>query len=507
MVTRRIWVAMILVALAPMLMRLALLPWWRIPRPTIHDEFSYLYAADTFASGRLTNPAHPLWHFFEVPHVVVQPRMFSKYPPAQGMILALGQVLFGDPWFGVWLSAGVLCAAVYWMLLARVAREWALLGAVIVGSHVGLAGYWMNSFWGGNVAASAGALAIGAYLRLRTSPCPVWAALFSAGWIILAASRPYEGAVLLALPLAVSLLWRGLPWRTFAAGATVAILGGVALGVYNLAVTGQAWKLPYSVYYEQYSYVPNIYLLPLGSPPPYRQEALAMAMKFDEEVYRTMRSRQGVARLLEEWWIIARESVPRPLLLALAVFLFTGALTGSARWILALLGLGIFGLSVETFLFPHYFAPFFPLLILLVVLAIGHLRHRPRGQLYVVLLLAAAGVHQLFVLRIAARRPSLENMVVLRPQLEAYLRETYEEHLIFVRDEFLSSKIRSSWIYNRADMDTSPVIWAADLGEEENRKLIAMYPRRKAWLLPVRLPIRLEPYGAPDPLRQPVTIE
>src|SRR5467141_3732589 len=72
-----------------MAIRVSLLPLLPVPAPGIHDEFSYLLMADTFAHGRLANPTHPMWLSFETFHVNWFPTYSSMYPPAQGAALAL----------------------------------------------------------------------------------------------------------------------------------------------------------------------------------------------------------------------------------------------------------------------------------------------------------------------------------------------------------------------------------------------------------------------------------
>ena len=237
------------------LARLALLPWMPVPQPKVHDEFSYLLAADTFAHARLANPPHPLWIFFDTFHVIQHPTYASMYPPAQGMVLALGKV-FGNPWIGVLLSVAAMCMAITWMLQGWMPPEWAMLGGVLILFRVGLFSYWMNSYWGGAVAATGAALVLGALPRIWECQRPRDAVIFAVGAGLLATSRPVEG-VIFFIPLGSALVWwvlrqKGAPRyacvkRLLLPVASILLCVAGFIGFYNWRVTGSPVVFPHFI--------------------------------------------------------------------------------------------------------------------------------------------------------------------------------------------------------------------------------------------------------------------
>ena len=278
---RRRGLAVVTVGVTALALRAALLPNEPIPRPALNDEFSYLLMADTFAHGRLTNPTHPMSEHFETFHVNQKPTYGSMYYPAQGLILALGQKLLGDPYWGVWLSSGLMCAAFCWALQGWVPASWALLGGVLAIIRLGTFSYWANSYWGGAVAALGGALVLGAFPRIRRWHRIRDALVLAVGLAILGNSRPYE-SLFFSAPILIALTpslfkrktSRQMIRRVLLPLSAILLITISAMGFYFWRCTGSPLRTPYVVSARTYEVAPFFPWQSLRPVPQYRNATL-----------------------------------------------------------------------------------------------------------------------------------------------------------------------------------------------------------------------------------------
>ena len=484
-----------------------------VPLPSVHDEFSYLLAADTFAHGRLTNPPHPFWIHFEAPHVLQQPTYMSKYPPVQGLVMAAGQVALGHPIAGVWLSAALACGALTWMLAGWMPGRWALAGGLLSIVHP-LTVIWTQGYWGGLVAVLGGALVLGSLGRLVRRPQARHAVVLGVGLGILANSRPYEGLVLsvpLVFGLVAFLLSRHGPpariavTRILVPVASVLLLVSCGMLYYNYRVTGDPLTMPYMAYQRAYMPTP-IFIFQSAAPAPvYRHEQLREL--FDPQPPAPPeRTLTGLAASVREHaGSYAGEFLGSTLAAALIVLLLP--LERNRWWLLLILTLLLVtvALGLSAVRLPHYAAPAAGLMLLVAMRALrGVGRWRVGGARVGRSLVQATWVVALGVLivgwghRIAAGRG--EAWQDDRARMVAALGRTGEKHLVLVRYAPEHNN-HAEWIYNAADIDAEPIVWAADMDAAENARLLAYFKSRRVWLLePDRENAWLVPYpGTPGP--------
>jgi hypothetical protein len=490
------------------------------PVPRIPDEFSYLLAADTFARGRLTNPPHPLARHFETVHVIQEPTYMSKYPPAQGLTLAAGQVLAGTPAAGVCLAVGLACAGLCWMLQAWLPARWAFLASAIAALRLILhgkafegtgqiPGYWAQSYWGGAVATLGGALLFGSMRRIVERPRVRDGALMGVGLVILANSRPFEGLIA-SLPVALILTIlavgdfragrTGARLAPFAAAALVVAAGFVAMAYYNYRLTGDALRTPYAVHEAAYGAAPLFLWEDAPAMPDYRHESLrAMHAEWTVGWFERQRSVLG-------WVLVGSWKMITLWMFYMGLF-FTTALVGlwwvrkDAWTIFALMtcGLLVAALLSETWTLAHYPAPAYGLLLFLVCqglrcMAAGPLFGRPVGRFVVrhALLISLATLVPAFAVERWLRPADWSHD---RARILEELSRDPERHLVVVRYGARHSP-HNEWVYNEADIDGAKVVWAREMSPDENRELIDYFADRRAWLLEAdEKPVALVPYA------------
>lgn len=489
---------------AVVVMRLCLLPLIPVPVPVLHDEFSYLVGADTFVSGRLANPAHPMWVHFETFHVNMQPTYQSMYPPAQAMAIALGQKLTGEPWVGVLLSVALMCAAFCWMLQEWMPPQWALLGAIFCVIRFGTFSYWVNSYFGGAVAAIGGALILGVLPPMRRGLTLIQVVIFVAGLFLLANSRPLEG-FLFSIPFLISLLIllarSPLPRRQLLSHIVVPgvlLLGTMAAWMlyYNWRGTGHALTMPYMLNQVTY-HVSRPFFFQKMYPPAHYNHPEMRAFYMFHELPDVLPSRTwwGMQMLLARNFYCYYVFLIWPFLLLFVPGLLLALRRRELHVVLAGLLLMTAGLTPQ--IWPahgHYAAPGQGAILLIVLIALRALASASHPRFYQFFARATVFVIFLWMLVPLAERISnpylfdtpegrLDDNIPREIQgatLQSRLSQLPGQHLILVHYP-LHDIPSQDWIYNRADIDASKVVWARDMGEEANKELLRYYPNRQVW--------------------------
>jgi hypothetical protein len=492
----RPFLAVLAVGVFSLLVNLTLAAARGLPVPAVHDEFSYLLAADTFAHGRLSNPTHRLWPHFESMHIIQQPTYASKYPPAPGLFLAAGQVATGFPIAGVWLASALGCAALAWMLRAWLRPYWALVAGLMASIHP-LILNWSQSYWGGSVAMLGGALLLGAWKRLTLEVNASLGVVAACGTALLANSRPYEGAVLTILCMAflVPVWWaRGLIFcrcqAHFLVGLSAVLIPCfLAMLYYNQKVTGDSWKMAYTVHAETYDAAP-VFLFQNRKPEPeYRHAVLRdFHLDFEARGYGEQRDAAGFLQATSSKFRYLFDAYFNflPFLVALAAVPPVIARGWWGRIDMALLGLFAAALLPEVWMQTHYTAPVTALFFALIWQALRRLNAwRPAGRCVGRNLVRWSLCLAILVFALQCAQASRDPRTDWQYQRARILRDLEQaggRHLVIVRYAARHSP-HQEWVYNGADIDTSAVVWARDMGPANNQGLLEYFADRQVWLL------------------------
>ena len=492
------------VGLLAVLLRALMLPWLGVPSVSVFDETSILLQGQTLALGRLANPTHLFWQHFETFYVNQVPSYASMYFPGRGAPLAAGLLIANNAWAGVWLSMVLMCMAATWMLQGWVSMPMALLGGVLVTLRLAVFSAWINTYYGGAFTALGAMLVIGALPRILRQPRWSGGLLMGLGAVILMTSRPYEGA-LLCIPVAVVLLgslvkrrWadgRALVFKVMLPALLLVGAGGAFLLQYNLATTGDRLKAAYELNRETYAIAPAF----LISPPlkSLNQGPAHFKNYFIEEAnnYRYRDSplsllRSALAKIFHTWNFYVGA--------ILSIAFFSGLWASRREYFLW--GAPVFffaGYLLETWNFPQYTAPLFPILLILTMRGFDWLRTRDPDKkpaaLFLARLMPVATLAMLALPAVSVvsgtafmGSTSLQATCCtvqfdkLRPALQAQLLQSPGRDLVLVKDG-PHNPTGYEMVHNDPDIDNSEIVWAHRLDADKDARLVAYFAGRQVW--------------------------
>lgn len=504
--TRKPWVPLLWITLFFVLILGMIYQWRGVPLPQSGDETSILTQAEIFSQGRLSDPSPQPSVSFESPHLLVDPFYASKYQPSQAFLLSLALRFNSPPILAVWIFQLISIPLLYFFARSLFQPPTSLIVALLGAAHV-MINSSTQTYFSYIIPLIGGTLWFGSlFYYLFKNKNLLFAIPASIGFAFMFFSRPYETVIALGLGALLLLSQISLLKinRNDFLFLILLFLGGLSTGVaqvlYQYALTGDPFQLPYQLYEKIYSPRNHFFWSPAFDPTPVYQNPY---FKFLYETWDSSfikergllfilgcffhRSLQFIQLLPNPFWI---------LLLFLIPFM-----KFKIRFLKIILILSVWSLLFHLFprwYFFHYSSCFLFLWILLATLLFRSFIRKQflqkssfyflKQPLLVVLILSLI----LTPLWIYLKNPPTPSQIwwKQRATLIDQLARSSENHLIFVHyhpQAFheLSSGNPPLWVVNGADIPRQKIIFVHDLSPEINQQVIQNYPLRKLWKLSV----------------------
>jgi hypothetical protein len=282
----------------------------------------------------------------------------------------------------------------------------------------------------------------------------------------------------------------------------VAILSACALLMawYDAQLTGHWWRLPHVEYQEQYTATPQFLWLSPGSAPDSNEPFRRMLSRYEITQYAALHTWAGyLADLSRRSRTFFAFYLGAPGLALLGLGLVPALRRRKVRRALLWLVPVTTGLLSSTWFLSHYAAPGAPLLALLLTQCTRELHSvRVAGVRVGRLALPALG------LAVGAGLFSLSHLLTpqggwsaQRARVLTELEHRGGKHLVMV-EYSATHPYAQEWVYNGADLDSEPVLWARALGADKDYRLVRSCSDRQAWVLDADRPEPvLERYHSP----------
>jgi hypothetical protein len=295
-----------------------------------------------------------------------------------------------------------------------------------------------------------------------------------------------------SLPFLFVLVWKRPASAVLKASVPAVLLAGAsvaAMCTYFAHITGSPLVTPYQISQETYGW-------PMGlawtTPPKIQHRHIELTRYYEYELGEREKVDGPVDfveyltfRIQEYWRFFLGPALTVPLLML-------GRVWHRRRLLLAGVAGGLFGVLLEGASSPHYLAPATAVIVAVVVECCRHLRAAKIG----ILPLLPATMALVLVLRMGAQNLGLPYTQKLNYQswcckvqgnlnkarISETLRHVPGTHLVFVKAKSDPNNL-FQWIYNDADLDGSPIVWARDLGPERNAQLKTYFAERQSWIV------------------------